>query len=213
MLSHVNHCWRLPCQAPSPCCSRSRIPDRLLVYMDAARATGLTTALCKVWYALYVWIRKAMFVQAEGRYSSLTILRHTCNDLRFQILLLHVQQSACQASPSVAFYSLCMLAGLFLGPQMVGEALKGGRLIARVMNQEGYKVHTPSGAPACPSFITAVEVGSRDRMIAFCKAVQRASPVGSYIEPTPGKAALTPIQLHQHLLLLLHCCVLLIHCR
>ena len=96
-----------------------------------------------------------------------------------------MQQSACQALLSVAAHSLCILAGLFLGPQMVGEALKGGRLIARVMDQEGYKVHTPSGAP---SFITVVEVGSRDHMIAFCKAVQRASPVGSYIEPTPGKA-------------------------
>ena len=77
-------------------------------------------------------------------------------------------------------------AGLFLGPQMVGEALKGGRLIARVMEAEGYRVHLPTGMTAGPSFITPVEVGSRERMIAFCKAVQRASPVGSYIEPTPG---------------------------
>lgn len=78
------------------------------------------------------------------------------------------------------------LAGLFLGPQMVGEALKGGRLIARVMEAEGYPVHLPTGTSAGPSFITPVEVGSRERMIAFCEAVQRASPVGSYIEPTPG---------------------------
>ena len=109
-------------------------------------------------------------------------------------------------------FRLCILAGLFLGPQMVGEALKGGRLIARVMDQEGYLVHTPTGAPACPSFIMAVEVGSRDRMIAFCKAVQRASPVGSYIEPTPGKAFLALVQLHQRLFLL-HCYVMLIGCR
>ncbi len=83
------------------------------------------------------------------------------------------------------------LAGLFLGPQMVGEALKGGRLVARVMEGECYRVHPPAGSLACPSFITAVEVGSRERMIAFCKAVQRASPVGSYIEPTPGDLSLT----------------------
>ena len=112
----------------------------------------------------------------------------------------------------MAAFSLCILAGLFLGPQMVGEALKGGRLIARVMDQEGYTVHTPTGAPACPSFITAVEVGSRDRMIAFCKAVQRASPVGSYIEPTPGKALLALVQLQQRVLWL-HCCVLLVDCQ
>lgn len=72
---------------------------------------------------------------------------------------------------------------------MVGEALKGGRLIARLMEKEGYRVHPPAGMPACHSFITAVEVGSRERMIAFCKAVQQASPVGSYIEPTPGDAS------------------------
>ena len=82
----------------------------------------------------------------------------------------------------------CHIAGLFLGPQMVGEALKGGRLIARLMEKEGYRVHPPTGMPAGHSFITAVEVGSRERMIAFCKAVQRASPVGSYFEPAPGES-------------------------
>lgn len=74
---------------------------------------------------------------------------------------------------------------------MVGEALKGGRLIARLMEKQGYRVHPPTGMPACHSFITAVEVGSRERMIAFCKAVQQASPVGSYIEPIPGGTSLS----------------------
>lgn len=78
-------------------------------------------------------------------------------------------------------------AGLFLAPQMVGEALKGGRLVAEVMTREGYKVTPPAGSRQQPrSFITAVEVGSPERMCAFCRAVQRCSPVGSYIEPTPG---------------------------
>ena len=34
--------------------------------------------------------------------------------------------------------------------------------------------------------ITALQLGSRARMLAFCAAVQAASPVGSYITPTPG---------------------------
>jgi cystathionine beta-lyase family protein involved in aluminum resistance len=38
-------------------------------------------------------------------------------------------------------------------------------------------------------FITAVELGSRDRMIAFCKAIQKRSPVGAYITPIPGVTA------------------------
>ncbi|BDA45460.1 Uncharacterized protein YnbB [Coccomyxa sp. Obi] len=80
-----------------------------------------------------------------------------------------------------------MAQGLFLAPQMVGEALKGGRLVAEVMEREGYKVAPAAGGVPCPpSFITAVEVGSAARMCAFCRAVQRCSPVGSYIQPVPG---------------------------
>ena len=76
--------------------------------------------------------------------------------------------------------------GLFLGPQMVGEALKGGRLVASVMAAEGFDV-VPSPAPvATHAFITAVQLGTRERMLSFCRAVQRCSPVGSYIQPEPG---------------------------
>lgn len=69
---------------------------------------------------------------------------------------------------------------------MVGEALKGSRLVAEVMTREGFTVTPPAGNRQPRSFITAVEVGSPERMCAFCRAVQRCSPVGSYIEPTPG---------------------------
>jgi cystathionine beta-lyase family protein involved in aluminum resistance len=35
--------------------------------------------------------------------------------------------------------------------------------------------------------ITAVEMGSREGMVAFCKGIQLACPVGSYIRPEPGE--------------------------
>ena len=76
--------------------------------------------------------------------------------------------------------------GLFLAPQMVGEALKGGRLVASVMAAEGFDVVPPPGPVATHAFITAVQLGSRERMLTFCRAVQRCSPVGSYIQPEPG---------------------------
>ncbi|KAK9830077.1 hypothetical protein WJX72_009629 [[Myrmecia] bisecta] len=90
-----------------------------------------------------------------------------------------------------------MFQGLFLAPQMTGEALKGGRLVASVMQREGYAVEPvpaacsraePSGAPSgtAYSMITAVELGSRERMVAFCRAIQQICPVGSYIRPEPG---------------------------
>ncbi len=82
-----------------------------------------------------------------------------------------------------------MRVGLFLAPQMVGEALKGGRLVAAVMVAAGFGAAPPPGpvvAPRQHAFITAVELGSRERLLAFCAAVQHCSPVGAFVEPVPG---------------------------
>lgn len=79
-----------------------------------------------------------------------------------------------------------MFQGLFLAPQMVGEALKGGRLTAEALSREGFTVVPPPGPCRPWSFITAVELGSPERMQAFCRTVQRCCPVGSYIRPVPG---------------------------
>lgn len=79
--------------------------------------------------------------------------------------------------------------GLFMAPQSVGESLKGGQLVAAVASSCGLTAtpaHTVSSVAVTPSFITALRLGSRARMLAFCAAVQAASPVGSYVTPTPG---------------------------
>lgn len=82
--------------------------------------------------------------------------------------------------------------GLFLSPQMVGEAIKGGFLIAEVMASRGYKVQ-PLPRVLRHDTVQAVELGSRERLLAFCEAVQRSSPVGSFTKPiagsTPGYAS------------------------
>jgi cystathionine beta-lyase family protein involved in aluminum resistance len=62
--------------------------------------------------------------------------------------------------------------GLFLAPQMVGEALKGGRLVAEVLHREGFNVIPGPGVPDVYSMITAIELGSKERMVAFCKGIQ-----------------------------------------
>lgn len=69
---------------------------------------------------------------------------------------------------------------------MVGEALKSGRLVAQAMTAAGFEVTPGPGMPDVLSYITAVRLGSRERMVAFCQAVQACCPVGSYIQPTPG---------------------------
>ncbi|KAJ7543064.1 hypothetical protein O6H91_09G023700 [Diphasiastrum complanatum] len=78
--------------------------------------------------------------------------------------------------------------GLFLSPQMVGESIKGGMLLSKVMHDEGYKVRLKPGSNR-HDVIQAVELGSQQRLLAFCKAVQEFCPVGSYIQPIAGATA------------------------
>ncbi|WRX28135.1 Putative methionine gamma-lyase - like 1 [Theobroma cacao] len=82
--------------------------------------------------------------------------------------------------------------GLFLAPQMVGEAIKGTFLVSEVMASEGYKVQPLPRVPRHDT-VQAVQLGSRELLLAFCEAVQRSSPVGSFTKPvagtTPGYAS------------------------
>ena len=75
--------------------------------------------------------------------------------------------------------------GLFLAPQMVGEALKGSHLMSYVFDRLGYPVNP---LPLVPrrDVIQAVKLGSRQKLIAFCRALQQQSPVGSYLDPVPA---------------------------
>ncbi len=75
--------------------------------------------------------------------------------------------------------------GLFLAPQMVGEAMKGNALIAYTFEQLGYAVHPPA-ADRQRDVIQAIKLGSPEKLIAFCKAIQQHSPVESYVEPIPA---------------------------
>ena len=78
-----------------------------------------------------------------------------------------------------------MFQGLFLAPQMVGEAMKGNHLTAYVFDKLGYEVNP---APLVPrrDVIQAIKLGDPKKVIAFCKAIQQWSPIGSYLEPIPA---------------------------
>ncbi len=76
--------------------------------------------------------------------------------------------------------------GLFLAPQMVGEALKGNHLTAYIFQQLGYPVNPQPMAPR-RDVIQAIQLGSPEKLIAFCRAIQQHSPVGSYLDPVPAE--------------------------
>jgi cystathionine beta-lyase family protein involved in aluminum resistance len=75
--------------------------------------------------------------------------------------------------------------GLFLAPQMVGEAMKGNHLTAYVFHQLGYPVNPTPLAPR-RDVIQAIKLGSAEKVIAFCHAIQQHSPIGSYLSPVPA---------------------------
>lgn len=76
--------------------------------------------------------------------------------------------------------------GLFLAPQMVGEAMKGNHLTAHVFQQLGYPVNPQPLAPR-RDVIQAIQLGSSEKLISFCRAIQKHSPVGSYLDPIPAE--------------------------
>ncbi|HBB33604.1 MAG TPA: aluminum resistance family protein [Cyanobacteria bacterium UBA9273] len=75
--------------------------------------------------------------------------------------------------------------GLFLAPQMVGEAMKGNHLTAYIFDQLGYPVNPLPMAPR-RDVIQAIQLGSPEKLIAFCRAIQQNSPIGSYLDPVPA---------------------------
>ena len=78
-----------------------------------------------------------------------------------------------------AFYQ-----GFFLAPTVVASALKGAIFAANLYERMGFRV-VPNGSESRHDIIQAVELGSREGMIAFCKGIQSAAPVDSYADPLP----------------------------
>jgi len=78
-----------------------------------------------------------------------------------------------------AFYQ-----GLFLSPTVVAGALKGAVFAACLYEKLGFPV-VPNSTEERHDIIQAVTLGSREAMVAFCKGIQSAAPVDSYVTPEP----------------------------
>ena len=78
-----------------------------------------------------------------------------------------------------AFYQ-----GLFLSPTVVAGALKGAVFAANLYEKLGFAC-VPNASEPRHDIIQAVTLGSREAMVAFCKGIQAAAPVDSYVTPEP----------------------------
>ena len=74
--------------------------------------------------------------------------------------------------------------GFFLAPTVVAGALKGAIFAANIYESLGFPV-IPNGSEERHDIIQAVSLGSAAAMEAFCKGIQAAAPVDSYVTPVP----------------------------
>lgn len=74
--------------------------------------------------------------------------------------------------------------GLFLAPHVVTQALQGAVFAARAFERAGYIV-SPAFDATRSDIIQAIRLESPEKLIAFCQAIQAASPIDSYAMPEP----------------------------
>lgn len=83
--------------------------------------------------------------------------------------------------------------GLFMASLIVGEALKGSVLAAEFFRQLGFAV-SPLPEEERTDIIQAIRLDSKERMLAFCRGLQKACPIDSLAKPEP---ALLPGYAHE----------------
>lgn len=74
--------------------------------------------------------------------------------------------------------------GLFLAPTVTAGALKGAIFAANIYEKLGFPV-IPNGTEERYDIIQAVTLGSPEAIVAFCRGIQAAAPVDSFVVPEP----------------------------
>ena len=74
--------------------------------------------------------------------------------------------------------------GLFLSPHVAIEALKGAIFCDRIMELAGFEV-LPKYNDKRSDIIQAIKFNDKEKLIKFCKGVQYASPIDSFVECEP----------------------------
>jgi len=74
--------------------------------------------------------------------------------------------------------------GFFLAPTVTASAEKGAVFAANLYEPLGFRC-VPNSTESRHDIIQAVELGSEEGMIAFCRGIQAAAPVDSFATPLP----------------------------
>lgn len=77
-----------------------------------------------------------------------------------------------------------ILQGMFMAPSIVSEAVKGAILASAVFEDMGFS-STPKPDEIRTDIIQTIAFGDENKLIKFCKNIQKFSPVESYLTPVP----------------------------
>ncbi len=90
------------------------------------------------------------------------------------------------AEAGASLYSLQeMYQGFFLAPHVVGQALKGAVFTAAILEKLGMNTQ-PKWNSVRTDLIQSVQFETQEKMVAFCQAIQYASPINSHVTPYPS---------------------------
>ncbi|MEF7561709.1 methionine gamma-lyase family protein [Bacillus infantis] len=90
------------------------------------------------------------------------------------------------AEAGASLYSLQeMYQGFFLAPHVAGQALKGAVFTSALLEMLGMN-SSPKWDAERTDLIQSVQFDDRDKMVAFCQAIQYASPINSHVTPYPA---------------------------
>jgi len=74
--------------------------------------------------------------------------------------------------------------GIFIAPHIVGGAIKGNILLGSVLNKCGIESTPEVGKLPC-DIVRSIKFGDEDRLVEFCRLVQKLSPIDSNVVPFP----------------------------
>lgn len=77
-----------------------------------------------------------------------------------------------------------MLMGLFFAPDVVANALKTAVFAAALFERLGYEVYPRCTQPRT-DIIQAITLGTAQKLVAFCRGIQKGSPIDSFVTPEP----------------------------
>ncbi|MBG9657500.1 methionine gamma-lyase family protein [Bacillus firmus] len=90
------------------------------------------------------------------------------------------------AEAGASLYSLQeMYQGFFLAPHVVGQAVKGAVFTAALLERLGMNSN-PQWDSKRTDLIQSVQFDEKEKMVAFCQAIQFASPVNSHVTAYPA---------------------------